>query len=248
MNEVRLKAMRVLMAALLIVAALPVDAAVVITGTRVVYPEGSREENVRLSNIGKRPALVQAWIDDGRAGASPSDVKVPFMLMPPVFRIEPDKGQTLRVMYTGDALPADRESVFWLNVLEIPPKPEGANDRNLLQVAFRTRIKLFYRPTVLEGDPSSVREQIKWSVARDASGSAVLRAENPSPYYISLTDVSLVSADRTQGLDPAMAAPFAHVDFNPPKGGLALGAHPSVTYSVINDYGSPVKTSAPVRE
>lgn len=96
------------------------QAAIVITGTRVVYPESSREVNVRLTNVEQSPVLVQAWIDDGNAGASPDEIKVPFVLMPPVFRVEPKKGQTLRVMYTGDDLPKDRESVYWLNVLEIP--------------------------------------------------------------------------------------------------------------------------------
>ncbi|QGY26852.1 fimbria/pilus periplasmic chaperone [Escherichia coli] len=42
----------------------------------------------------------------------------------------------------------DRESVFWFNVLELPPKPDAEKvaNQSLLQLAFRTRIKLFYRP------------------------------------------------------------------------------------------------------
>lgn len=59
--------------------------------------------------------------------------------------MEPKRGQTVKVMYTGaTALPKDRESVYWFNVLEVPPKPKDAQaDKNLLQLAFRTRIKLF---------------------------------------------------------------------------------------------------------
>lgn len=39
----------------------------------------------------------------------------------------------------GD-LPVDRESVFWLNVKEIPKK---SAEENVLQIAVRSRIKLF---------------------------------------------------------------------------------------------------------
>ncbi len=57
-------------------------------------------------------------------------------------------------MYTASSvLPKDRESVFWFNVLEVPPKPDAATvaNQSLLQLAFRTRIKLFYRPEALKG-------------------------------------------------------------------------------------------------
>ena len=44
-------------------------------------------------------------------------------------------------------LPADRESMFYFNVREIPPK---SNKSNTLQIALQTRIKLFWRPKALE--------------------------------------------------------------------------------------------------
>ncbi|WP_251677901.1 fimbria/pilus periplasmic chaperone [Escherichia coli] len=65
------------------------------------------------------------------------------LLPPPINRVDPGKGQTLRVTFTDLPLPTDRESVFWLNVLEIPTRYEPKSNDNYLQVAFRTRIKLF---------------------------------------------------------------------------------------------------------
>lgn len=44
-------------------------------------------------------------------------------------------------------LPADRESIFYFNVREIPPK---SNKANTLQIALQTRIKLFWRPKALK--------------------------------------------------------------------------------------------------
>jgi chaperone protein EcpD len=88
------------------------EASVTIGGTRVVYPLDQREVTVKLDNDSKSPSLVQVWMDDGHPDAKPGDIKVPFVITPPIFRMDANKSQTLRVMYSGEALPTDRESVY----------------------------------------------------------------------------------------------------------------------------------------
>ncbi|WP_175924390.1 fimbria/pilus periplasmic chaperone [Burkholderia latens] len=226
------------------VMALSAQAAIVITGTRVIYPEQNREVNVRLSNVETAPVLVQAWIDDGNADANPDQIKVPFVLTPPVFRVEPKKGQTLRIMYTGTNLPADRESVFWLNVQEIPPQPTNAEETNLLQLAFRTRIKLFFRPAALEDGPSG--QLLTWKVAHDDKGRSSLRVDNPSPYYVSFGRVALKTGDKEIQFDPAMVPPFDHVLLTQPQGTHRTFERGTVSYKLLNDYGAEVAGSATV--
>jgi chaperone protein EcpD len=97
-------------------------ASVVISGTRVVYQAKEREVTVKLSNEGSSPALVQVWLDTGNPNATPDESDVPFTLTPPLFRLDPKKGQSLRLIYTQEPLPQDKESLFWLNVLEVPPR------------------------------------------------------------------------------------------------------------------------------
>ena len=121
-----------------------VQASVVITGTRVIYPEKQKEVTVRVNNTGTGPVVLQSWIDNGDVNARPEMLKVPFVLTPPINRVEPNKSQTLRISYTGSALPKDKESVFWLNVLEIPAKADTSSSQNYLQMAYRSRIKLFF--------------------------------------------------------------------------------------------------------
>ncbi len=41
----------------------------------------------------------------------------------------------------------DRESLFWLNIQEIPPI-SSADDSNVLAVALNTQVKLIYRPKI----------------------------------------------------------------------------------------------------
>lgn len=52
-------------------------------------------------------------------------------------------------MNTVSNLPKDRESLFWLNVQEVPPKPEVKDgEGSVLAMAMNTRVKLIYRPAI----------------------------------------------------------------------------------------------------
>lgn len=231
--------------------AMPVQAGVVIERTRVVYPAQDREVTVQLTNDDeKTPILVQAWIDDGREKSAPDQLDVPFLLVPPVFRIDPGKGQSLRITYLKNKpLPADKESVFWLNVLEIPPKPKKVEGKpsNTMQLAFRTRIKLFFRPAGLKPAVADAPGQLRWKVVNDGE-KRVLQAENPSPYYLSFESVALVvNGKEFKNHDPQMIAPGGTQSF--PIDGLDIpaGAKAEVTFTTIDDYGSMApRTAQPV--
>jgi len=220
------------------------NASVVITGTRVIYPATAREVTVKLNNNGDAPALVQAWIDDGDASFDAQQRPMPFTLTPPVFRIDPAKGQMLRLTYTGEPLPADRESVFWLNVLEVPPKPQiaGGDGKSLLQMAFRSRIKLFFRPAGLAGDANDAANKLTWSLAR-ASGDGkqiVLLAKNPTPYHVTVLRASVEIGGKTHDSAAGMIAPRAQHEFALP-GLLELPREqPRIQFETINDYGANV--------
>ena len=234
---------QMLLASLVAIGCSQALAGVVITGTRVIYPADQKEVTVKLNNNGTQPALMQAWIDTGSVESTPTSSKAPFLLSPPVARIDPTKGQSLRVLFTGAALPQDKESVFWLNVLEIPPKPEAGADLNTLQMAFRSRIKLFYRPTGLAGTASEAIEQVQWQLvtARDGQGLA-LRAFNPSAFHVSLVELDLVSGSQRARSEDGMVGPGQTRHFPLPtlKTRPAPGAQ--VEFSAINDYGALIPT------
>ncbi|MBC3229776.1 fimbrial biogenesis chaperone [Serratia fonticola] len=208
-------------------------ASVVISGTRVIYPSDAKEVSVKISNVGPSPVLLQSWIDSGDANAKPSAIKVPFVLTPPMNRVEAGKGQTLRISYAGGALPMDKESVFWLNVLEVPAKSQAKTDENKLQMAFRTRIKLFYRPAGLQGNANDAAKAVTWST----QGSQV-QATNPTPFYASLVNLSI----NGKKLDSAMIAPRSAMTLELPG---QAGSKISGTY--VNDYGAVLPFDAAVK-
>lgn len=166
-----------------------VDASVVVSGTRVIYPADARDVSVALTNAGDTPSLVQVWIDRGDPDSTPESVEVPFLTTPPVTRINAHGGQAIRIAYLGEVAPVDHESVYWLNVLEVPAN-QAAPERNVLQLAYRTRIKLFYRPVGLAASPEQAAEQLYWELER-GPGRWTLVARNESPYSVSLRRVGL---------------------------------------------------------
>lgn len=224
-------------------------ASVTVGGTRVVYPLENREVTVKLDNDRAEPSLVQVWMDSGDANAKPDDASAPFVLTPPIFRMDGHKAQTLRMMYTGDALPKDRESVFWLNVLDVPPKAKAGTDENTLQFAFRTRIKVFARPKDLPGTPADAAQTLTWKIvpAPDNKGYA-LAATNPSAYHVSFNEIQVVSGEHTFSNEAGgMVGPKDSAVF-PVKNLTAVPAGAKVKFITISDYGGATPHEAPLGE
>lgn len=216
------------------------QASVVVGGTRVVFSAKQGETTLRLTNKGTRAALVEAWIDRGNPNSTPDSVTTPFLITPPLFRMEPNKDQSLRILFVQGSkpLPTDRESLFWLNVLEIPPKPTGpAADKNSLQFAIRSRLKLFYRPAGLAGSAIKAPDQLTFKVGADGA-SPTLDVHNPTPYYITISKVAFGAASKPLADVNGMVVPFG--DLKLPVKGLA---HPPasgtpIMFTTINDYGA----------
>lgn len=224
------------------------EASVVIGGTRVVYPAQDKEVTIKLTNEGKNPALVQVWLDDGDEKSTPDTAKVPFTVAPPIFRMDPDKGQAVRVMYTQEALPKDKESLFWVNVLEVPPKAAGSDERNLLQFAFRTRIKLFFRPAGLAGDVASATDKLVWKmVPSDGGKGMALQVTNPSPFHVSFAHVGINVGGQAKGDNGGgMVAPGATATFPLKDVSARPAGEVKADFTIINDYGALNPLQAPL--
>ncbi|MEE7533821.1 fimbria/pilus periplasmic chaperone [Klebsiella huaxiensis] len=200
-------------------------ASIVINGTRIIYPSDAKEVTIKLNNTGSSPVLIQSWVDAGDINAKPESINTPFVLTPPINRVEPDRGQTLRLRYMSENFPKDKESIYWLNVLEIPAKKTLAGNENYIKMAFRTRIKIFFRPTNLTGHANDAAKELIWS-----SVSGGLKATNPTPYYISLVEIKINGKT-------------VEADMVPPKSSILIkGVKASsgnlLESEFVNDYGA----------
>ncbi|QGM03253.1 molecular chaperone [Stenotrophomonas maltophilia] len=221
--------------------ALPASAAVTLQGTRIVHDAAKgRDVTVRATNSGEKAAMVQVWIDDGDSHARPENVRTPFRLTPADPRLlQAHQGQAYRVTYaprpSEAPLPTDRESVFYFNMLDIPPKPADAAGKNLLQFAVRTRVKLFHRPAGLPGNARDAAGQLQWRAQAGA-----LLVSNPSAYHVTVSTLTLPDGRKVEA---EMIAPGAQVRLPLPSG-AAIPA--SVTFQWLDDYGTPRDAEAKI--
>lgn len=195
-----------------------VHAGVVVGGTRVIYPQGKREVSFSVTNMEKQtPYLIQSWIENFD---SKNTQTAPFVVTPPLFRLDPEQKNVLRISYIGTPLPADRESVFWLNVKNIAPARK--ENSNKLQINVKSKFKIFFRPQGLKGEPALAYKQLTFSCDGNR-----LTAHNPTPYFISFYQVKVAASAIKE---PGMIAPFSDRRWNTACGG-------AVSWQAINDFG-----------
>lgn len=212
--------LHVVLALLLALLCGPAEAGIVIGGTRVIYDGDKKEASLSIRNPNKSSVyLVQSWVDSGEESR-----KAPFIVTPPLFRINADGENMLRIIRTGGALAQDRESVFWLNVKSIPAIDDSVARSNMLQVVIKSRIKLFYRPRGLQGEPGSAYQNLRFT-----HHSNRLTVTNPTPFYVTLFTLKV---DGNEIKEADMVPPLGSASFTLPSAAVSR-----VSWQAINDYG-----------
>ena len=202
--------------------------------TRVIYPADAKQTSLAITNSNKQERyLINAWIENANGQKEKT-----FAVTPPLFVSEPDSENTLRIIYAGPALPADRESLFYMNVKAIPSVNKAKTENNnVLQLAIRSRFKFIYRPAGL-GNRDAAAEKLTLT----ASGSN-LAINNPTPFYIT---VSRISRDGGKALNSktVMLAPQSSQTVALSS---AVNRGETLTVNNINDYGADVAVKVAVK-
>ncbi|HDZ8011142.1 TPA: molecular chaperone [Citrobacter amalonaticus] len=190
--------------------------------TRVIYNANDKEEALPIINKGAdTPWLVQSWVDTGDG-----KTRGPFIITPPLFRLDPQKEQSLRIIWSGVPLPENRESLFYINVRTIPASDKANKDSNMLRLIYKTRLKLFFRPQGLKGTPTEACRNLTFT--RDGK---TLRVNNNSNYY-TVFDSLFMANTAIPGADTV--SPASTVALHLP----ANTASQTVTWRCISDYGN----------
>ncbi|WHP30259.1 type 1 fimbria chaperone FimC [Trabulsiella odontotermitis] len=212
-----------IVAFLFFVISLPAQAAggIALGATRVIYPADARQTSLSITNSNAQERyLINAWIENNNGQKEKT-----FAVTPPLFVSEANSENTLRIIYAGPPLPADRESLFWMNVKAIPSvNKENASGKNVLQLAILSRIKLFVRPANLPVQPSEALSQLTFSRAGNQ-----LNVTNASPYYITLVNLNIAG----KKLENLMVAPK-----NSGQVAIPAGAQGALSWQSVNDYGA----------
>ncbi|EAA8755066.1 molecular chaperone [Salmonella enterica subsp. enterica serovar Lexington] len=200
------------------------QSAISLDRTRAIFNGGEKSMTLNIANDNKQlPYLAQAWLENAKQEKITTG---PLVVTPPVQRLEPGVKSMVRVAATPDIskLPQDRESLFYFNLREIPPKSDKAN---VLQIALQTKIKFFYRPASVKAEPNAVwQDQL---ILNKTTGG--WRIENPTPYYITLIGLGGSEKEAKEGkFEAVMLAPKSEQTVK-----ATNYSTPWLTY--INDYG-----------
>lgn len=221
----------------------PATASVVMTGTRLIYPAESKGQTIRLTNTAEQPYLVQIWLDTGDAESTVETADAPFVVSPQIFRMEANAGQMVRLLYTGEALPPDRETVFYLNFSQLPAIRARDQDANKLVLMFRNRLKVFYRPSGLPDSPGDLPGKLTFAL-RDGR----LEVGNPTSYHAVVRHAALLLKGRSIPLaESLMVAPKTQTQWRPerPIGAESKGSA-RLRLTLVNDYGADVTSELPL--
>ncbi len=208
-------------------------AAIALDRTRVIFNGDEKTISLNIKNENKElPYLAQGWIED----VSGNKIESPLAVLPPVQRVEPSESSQVKIQSLPDVtkLPQDRESVFYFNLREIPPR---STEPNVLQIALQTRIKLFYRPKALYATRTELSNPWQEQITLTRKGDTY-EVNNPTAYFVTIVDASSkVGGETTSKFEPVMVSPKSSSTI---KGSAsAMGAAPVLTY--INDYGGRPK-------
>ena len=224
-------ALGVCMTAFMLASSIPAaHAALTLSGTRVVFDSSKRSTSLNVANPSSRTYAVQTWVN---TAVDDTTTAVPFMPSPPLFRLNPGKEQQVQINGLPNDLPTDRESLFYFNVQEIPQV--NPDEGNVLNIALRTRIKLFYRPAQLKDNPLSRLKDLQWSI-REVGGKAQLEVHNPTPFHVTLARLAVKGPDGDHLVENLeMLAPLSRQVFALSAPSVVPGLQ--VEFSAINDYG-----------
>ncbi len=198
-------------------------ASLMLDETRVIYPESTPQQSVKVSNPSGLDFLAQAWIEN-----ESGEEEGRFTVYPPLSKVTANNVTTLRIeKIDNTGLPADRETMMWLNLKEIPQRQVA--DGAQLVVAFKTRIKIFYRPKGIDPELHESFTAMKWHAEPGK-----LIVTNPSPYHITFNKVWRDAANNSKNELPAnMLVPFSSLTISVPAGSTVH----TVYYNIINDFG-----------
>ncbi|EEW0950313.1 fimbrial chaperone [Escherichia coli] len=200
-------------------------AAFVLNGTRFIYEEGKKNISFEVTNNADKTYGGQVWIDNTNQGRG-----VYMVPQPPFFKVASKQKQILRIMNTDTNLPKDRESLFWLNVQEVPPKPEVKDSEGgVLAIAMNSRVKIIYRPASIKNGRQDAEKQLKLEQRGDTTW-----LKNPTPYYMAIISVKHdgkdISLSDNVMKEIAQFRPFSDVN-------LGKVVRDKISVDAVNDWG-----------
>lgn len=197
---------------------------VIINGTRFIYPQNEREIGLSIENPEEKTTyLIQSWIE--KENRKTHD----FIITPPLFKLNPEAINKLRIMKAKPSHQNNKETLYWLHIKSLPSLSESVE--NSLHIVVKSSFKLFYRPESLNKTAEFAFKNLQFSYQNQS-----LSVKNPTGHYITLRELRIDSIDIPE---PGMIAPFSRLSWNVPI------SNPNTVYwNALNDYGGKTQLTS----
>lgn len=213
-------------------------AGILASSTRVIYNETAVEKSLLLVNTNEYPVLTQLWVDDGKSNTEFKNS--PFVVLPAVFKLAPNEIKGVRILHNGLNLPKDRESMYWLNLYEIPAIKKESLEKDYLNLAMNTQMKIFFRPKSLKNiDIHDLQKKIEYKLI-NAENNYRLELHNPTPYYLNITSLKIknnFSNSNLNNQNDNTIQPFSKNEYILENKDFKIFNSNQLSYNLIDDYG-----------
>lgn len=213
------------------------SASVVMNNTRVILND-NYQERIQLTNKSTVENVIQIWTtDELNSDAKFGATTEPFIVSPQVFKIKPSEGQSVSLNYIGKDLPQDRESVFHLHMLQIPPVRKSNKSAQQLIVLQKTEIKIFYRPNIKGFNINKIDDYLTFT--KNKAG--VITCINSSPFFLNIVGGSISQEESavngvSEKLSPIMISPYSQHSWSINHSYIKKAS--KVRYTYVNDQGA----------
>lgn len=184
---------------------------------RVIYTENDKR-GITLTAYNKSPApyLVQSWVRPVDPATGDVDLawqgtpEMPFIVTPPLARLEANGELTLRIRRDDTPLPTDRESVFFISMKALPTQ-QPVGEQMVMTVV--SNIKLFYRP---QGLAKRAVADMAPKLTFSRQGNQLI-ASNPTPYWLTFSRLSVGDVALGKPALRLMVPPFGKQSYTLPQ-------------------------------
>lgn len=221
-----MKKNRLFFGAFLFLLSIYAHASLTVDRTRIIYDAEKSGVSVVVENSDpKDPFLAQVWIES----ADGQKITEPLIALPLLQRIEPNQKKQIRVNTINSTAPLaqDRESLFYFNLLGVPPKSQIDN---VVEIVIQSRFKLFYRPKGLQKYPDNDWQK---KLLLERKGSELV-LNNPTPYHIVIININN-SSQKIKDFSEIILEPYASTVY-PMNEQLRRASEIFVVY--VDDYGA----------
>lgn len=200
------------------------NSGVVIDATRYLFNEGSREITAQMENKDDGPFLMKSWVEAPEGGSNSY-----FMVTPPLYRLEAKQSNTVRIFPNAhiSSAPKDRDSIYFLNIMSIPPTDSSVEGENKLQLAVRHRMRLIYRPKSIQNlRINDEAKKLEWRKTNNK-----LTVKNPTPFFIYFKSVVINGKEIKENV--AHIEAFATKEISLPSGTDGT----QITWRIATEHG-----------